>query len=208
MYIRQFILKSSAFFLGGVKRKRKQCEELGCDKSALGITNRCLIHGDDTRCEEPGCYEVGAGSTGRCKAHGGDKHLSQDGEGTANFVNSVSSANKFSVSNSVTELPPLRTLPLGQAPAYEQLINFQRAESRQQQHHQQQYHTVASVDGVSVERERCTSQLSKNSVRCVMCGKRPSDGDSGAVIPQQNKGVCRDCDKALWVHGDTRTYFK
>ena len=41
-----------------------------------------------------------------------------------------------------------------------------------------------------------------------MCGKTPSDGDSGTVIPQQNKDVCRDCDKALWVHGESRTYFK
>jgi hypothetical protein len=99
--------------------------------------------------------------------------------GTVNFPNSVSSANKFPVSNSVAELPPLQTLPPGQAPAYEQLINFQRAKS-------------------------------KDSVRCVMCGKGPSlDGEvGGTVIPQQNKDVCRDCDKALWVHGDTRTYFK
>ena len=36
----------------------------------------------------------------------------------------------------------------------------------------------------------------------------PQDGDLGTVIPQQNKDVCRDCDKALWVHGDTRVYFK
>jgi len=97
--------------------------------------------------------------------------------GTVNFPNSVSSNNKFPVSNSVAELPPLQTLPPGQAPAYEQLINFQRAKS-------------------------------KDSVRCVMCGKGPSDGEAGTVIPQQNKDVCRDCDKALWVHGDTRTYFK
>ena len=65
-----------------------------------------------------------------------------------------------------------------QAPAYEQLINFQRAKS-------------------------------KESVRCVMCGLAPTEGDAGnVVIPQQNKDVCRDCDKALWVHGDSRVYFK
>ena len=84
------------------------------------------------------------------------------------------------VSNCVAVLPPLHTLPANQAPAYEQLINFQRAKS-------------------------------KDAVRCVMCGRAPcQDGEHGAVtvIPQQNKDVCRDCDKALWVHGDTRIYFK
>jgi hypothetical protein len=41
-----------------------------------------------------------------------------------------------------------------------------------------------------------------------MCGKAPAEGEAAVVIPQQNKDVCRDCDKALWVHGDSRTYFK
>jgi len=98
-------------------------------------------------------------------------------QGTVNFPNSTDSGSRFPVSNCVAELPPLLTLPPGQAPAYEALINFQRAKS-------------------------------KDAVRCVMCGKAPQEGESGTVIPQQNKDVCRDCDKALWVHGETRTYFK
>uniref|UniRef100_A0A7S2RVA6 Uncharacterized protein n=1 Tax=Rhizochromulina marina TaxID=1034831 RepID=A0A7S2RVA6_9STRA len=100
--------------------------------------------------------------------------------GTTVFPNSSNSGSKFPVSNCVAELPPLDHLPQGPAPAYEQLINFQRAKS-------------------------------KDSIRCVMCGKPPStpvDGEGGTVIPQQNKDVCRDCDKALWVHGESATYFK
>uniref|UniRef100_A0A7S2D8D8 Uncharacterized protein n=1 Tax=Octactis speculum TaxID=3111310 RepID=A0A7S2D8D8_9STRA len=97
--------------------------------------------------------------------------------GMTAFPNSACSGNKFPVSNCVSELPALISLPQGQAPAYEQLINFQRAKS-------------------------------KDAIRCVMCGKAPTEGDGGTVIPQQNKDVCRDCDKALWVHGETRTYFK
>ena len=97
--------------------------------------------------------------------------------GTTTFPNSVPSGTRFPTSNCVAELPALQSLPQVQAPAYEQLINFQRAKS-------------------------------KDAIRCVMCGKAPTEGDGGTVIPQQNKDVCRDCDKALWVHGDTGTYFK
>ena len=117
----------------------------------------------------------GGGSSRR--TGGSNQQPTITSQGTVNFPNSVSTGNKYPVSNSVAELPPLVTLPPGQAPAYEGLINFQRAKS-------------------------------KDAVRCVMCGKAPSDGDSGTVIPQQNKDVCRDCDKALWVHGESRTYFK
>ena len=43
-----------------------------------------------------------------------------------------------------------------------------------------------------------------------MCGKVPSEGPgrSGTFIPQQNKGVCRNCDKATWVHDNSGTHFK
>ncbi len=34
-------------------------------------------------------------------------------------------------------------------------------------------------------------------MRCVMCGHPPSDS---CVIPRQNKDVCKDCDKATWLH--------
>ena len=47
-----------------------------------------------------------------------------------NFPNSTDSGSRFPVSNCVAELPPLLTLPPGQAPAYEALINFQRAKSK------------------------------------------------------------------------------
>mmetsp|Transcript_5170 Transcript_5170/g.16937 ORF Transcript_5170/g.16937 Transcript_5170/m.16937 type:complete len:243 (+) Transcript_5170:71-799(+) len=41
--------------------------------------------------------------------------------------------------------------------------------------------------------------------RCVMCGR---NADDGAVIPRQNKSVCRECDKAVWVHKPTGATFK
>jgi hypothetical protein len=119
----------------------------------------------------------GGGGGSRRTGGGGTQQPTITSQGTVNFPNSTNTGSKYPVSNSVAELPPLATLPPGQAPAYEQLINFQRAKS-------------------------------KDAVRCVMCGKAPQDGDLGTVIPQQNKDVCRDCDKALWVHGDTRVYFK
>jgi len=40
---------------------------------------------------------------------------------------------------------------------------------------------------------------------CVMCGNGP---ESNAVIPRQNKDVCRDCDKAIWLHSSTSAFFK
>jgi hypothetical protein len=121
----------------------------------------------------------GGGSGGSRRTGGGStQQPTITAQGTVNFPNSVNTGSKYPISNSVSELPALATLPPGQAPAYEQLINFQRAKS-------------------------------KDAVRCVMCGRAPTDGDGPAVvIPQQNKDVCRDCDKALWVHGESRTYFK
>lgn len=122
----------------------------------------------------------GGGGSRRGGNQGGSSSSSTlmiSSSGTVNFPNSTNSGNRFPTSNCVAELPPLQSLPPGQAPAYEQLINFQRAKS-------------------------------KDAVRCVMCGSAPTEGEHGTVIPQQNKDVCRDCDKALWVHGETRTYFK
>ena len=85
------------------------------------------------------------------------------------------------VSSTVEATPPLLQLPQGPAPPYEQLINFPRAKSRGAAKH------------------------------CVMCG-RMSTGDvetaTTSVIPKQNKDVCRECDKATWIHGASRTYFK
>ena len=42
---------------------------------------------------------------------------------------------------------------------------------------------------------------------CVMCG-HGARHDNGVVIPRQNKDVCRDCDKAIWLHNATGAYFK
>lgn len=42
--------------------------------------------------------------------------------------------------------------------------------------------------------------------RCVMCGRL---GDNMNVeIPRQNKNVCRQCDKATWIHKATQLVFK
>ena len=40
--------------------------------------------------------------------------------------------------------------------------------------------------------------------RCVMCGQ----GGDDVVIPKQNKNICRQCDKATWVHRATNVHFK
>ena len=96
---------------------------------------------------------------------------------TTPFPNSMNTGNHFPVSNGIDRLPALSTLPRGDCPPYEAIVNFTRA--------------------------RC-----KMAVRCVMCGGGAANAGLGAVIPQQNKDVCRTCDKALWVHGATGCHFK
>lgn len=51
--------------------------------------------------------------------------------------------------------------------------------------------------------ERCKNK--SLGVRCVMCGEEHS---TNIGIPLQNKDVCRACDKGLWLHHSSHTYFK
>lgn len=87
------------------------------------------------------------------------------------------------VSSTVMAAPPTGHLAQGPVPPYEALINFPRAKSR-------------------------------SAIHCVMCGRQPNSTDMTGnapgmiVIPRQNKDVCRECDKALWLHAESSMYFK
>mmetsp|Transcript_23814 Transcript_23814/g.80332 ORF Transcript_23814/g.80332 Transcript_23814/m.80332 type:complete len:566 (-) Transcript_23814:186-1883(-) len=86
----------------------------------------------------------------------------------------------------VRELPPLEAVSSGNAPPYDDLINYARTKGRGQAHH------------------------------CVMCGRegRPPTADDAAlppgivVIPTQNKDVCKVCDTVTWQHRHSGVFFK
>ena len=119
-------------------------------------------------------------------------------------------------SRKVVNMPPYSSLNnKREAPAYEELINFPRAKDK----------VCTScvdwigkgmVDGLGLDwieswgfrLDRSTRPLKlthrsnlnnkpQDEMRCVMCGHPPSDS---CVIPRQNKDVCKDCDKATWLH--------
>jgi hypothetical protein len=58
-------------------RKRKQCIEFGCDKIAIGKTDKCVTHGGGNRCSQPDCKASTQGKTDKCITHGGGKRCSQ-----------------------------------------------------------------------------------------------------------------------------------
>ena len=57
----------------------KRCVEPGCEKGAVGKTDKCKAHGGGKRCVEPGCKKSAVGKTDKCKAHGGGKRCVEPG---------------------------------------------------------------------------------------------------------------------------------
>jgi hypothetical protein len=58
----------------------KRCEEVGCNKGAVGPTSWCIAHGGGRRCEEPGCSKVVRAQMVRCTLHGGGEKASNSTE--------------------------------------------------------------------------------------------------------------------------------
>ena len=62
-----------------IEIKQSPCKEPGCDKSAIGKTDKCKGHGGGKRCVEPGCNKSAQGKTDKCKAHGGGERCVEPG---------------------------------------------------------------------------------------------------------------------------------
>ena len=65
------------------KRKRKACEEDGCNTNARGGFKVCFKHGGCKRCTEPGCNNGAQGATEFCKGHGGGRRCTEPGCNTS-----------------------------------------------------------------------------------------------------------------------------
>jgi hypothetical protein len=50
---------------------QKCCVEAGCNKIAIGRTEKCKAHGGGARCIEPGCNKSAIGGYDKCITHGG-----------------------------------------------------------------------------------------------------------------------------------------
>ena len=57
----------------------KRCNELGCQSSAQGKTDKCVAHGGGKRCNELGCQASAQGKTDKCVSHGGGKRCNELG---------------------------------------------------------------------------------------------------------------------------------
>ena len=58
---------------------RKNCNEPGCTKGALGKMGKCVAHGGGERCIEPGCTKGALGKTAKCASHGGGNRCNEAG---------------------------------------------------------------------------------------------------------------------------------
>lgn len=93
---------------------------------------------------------------------------------TIKFPTSLNISRQMPVSQCITALPPTETIPIGNLPPYEELINFKRSRSSVRPQHL----LIASFISIHVYIFLLSQTL------CVMCGRKPEDGIS---IPQQNK---------------------
>ena len=62
-----------------IKKKRLCTHEGGCDKGAVGTSDKCKKHGGGRRCTEKGCSSSAREKSDKCIAHGGGKRCTENG---------------------------------------------------------------------------------------------------------------------------------
>ena len=129
----------------------------------------------------------------------------------------------------MSDVPPLDRILRGEAPTYDALVNYPRAKARGARHCVMCGRQPSADAGRAPPVPRPPPPRQGNPpVTVVVSGQRtpqktipgqepvtpatpppmPPIRRGGAVIPKQNKDVCRECDKATWVHASTGCYFK
>ena len=128
----------------------------------------------------------------------------------------------------MSDVPPLDRILRGEAPTYDALVNYPRAKARGARHCVMCGRQPSADAGRAPPVPRPPQPRGNPPVTVVVSGQRtpqktipgqepvtpatpppmPPIRRGGAVIPKQNKDVCRECDKATWVHASTGCYFK
>jgi hypothetical protein len=132
----------------------------------------------------------------------------------------------------MSDVPPLDRILRGEAPTYDALVNYPRAKARGARHcvmcgrqpsadagrtapvarppppSRGHPPVTVVVDGRAQRTPSKSLPGLDPETPATVDRPPPPIRRGGAVIPKQNKDVCRECDKATWVHASTGCYFK